>query len=71
MKELCDRDLFIILDSVARMWILMGEKIMNLEAKNTLQTAISDAGYWRWWNQIEDNCQIEFGGVLLLEIILL
>lgn len=45
----------------------MGEKNMNLEAKNTLQTAISDVGYWRWWNQIEDNCQIEFGGVLLLD----
>jgi len=31
-----------------------------------LATAISDVGYWRWWVVENDTCQLEFGGVQLL-----
>jgi hypothetical protein len=39
---------------------------MNKETLDILSTAISDVGYWRWWIVEDDICQIEFGGVQLL-----
>ena len=34
---------------------------MNKETKEILQRAISDVGYWKWWNQEEEKIQIKFG----------
>ena len=40
---------------------------MNKETKEILQRAISDVGYWKWWNQEEEKIQIKFGAVLLFD----
>jgi hypothetical protein len=39
---------------------------MKKETFDIITTAISDVGYWRWWIVEDDLCQIEFGGVQLL-----
>jgi hypothetical protein len=39
---------------------------MKRETLNIIANAISDVGYWRWWITKNDTCQIEFGGVRLL-----
>lgn len=36
---------------------------MNKETKEILQRAISDVGYWKWWNQEEEKIQIKFGAM--------
>ena len=38
------------------------------ESYDILQNAISDCGYWRWWNgNLPASFQIEFGGVQLYQ----
>jgi hypothetical protein len=39
---------------------------MNSIIFKTLEEAISDVGYWRWWITDDDLIQLEFGGVQLL-----
>ena len=40
---------------------------MTDETKSILSTAISDVGYWQWWDQVENDFMVEFGGVLLYD----
>ena len=39
---------------------------MKKDTLDILAASISDVGYWRWWIIKDDICQIEFGGVQLL-----
>ena len=39
---------------------------MKKDTLDILAASISDVGYWRWWIIEDDICQIEFGGVQLL-----
>lgn len=41
---------------------------MKKETMDILSTAISDVGYWRWWDTTSDIAQIEFGGVELFDV---
>lgn len=41
---------------------------MEKSVKDVLATAISDIGYWRWWDTARDIVQLEFGGVELFDI---
>ena len=40
---------------------------MKKETFQSLESAISDVGYWRWWITDDDVCQLEFGGVQMLD----
>ncbi len=40
---------------------------MNKESKEILSKAISDVGYWQWWDEVEGDCMVEFGGVLMYD----
>lgn len=40
---------------------------MTKEIQQILCRAISDCGYWMWWDCAEDCAQVEFGGVLLYD----
>jgi hypothetical protein len=40
---------------------------MNDESKEILSKAISDVGYWQWWDEVEGDVMVEFGGVLLYD----
>ena len=40
---------------------------MTKEVKEILCKAISDCGYWMWWDLSEGCAQAEFGGVLLYD----
>ena len=41
---------------------------MEKSVKDVLATAISDIGYWRWWDTARDIVQLEFGGVELFDV---
>ncbi len=38
---------------------------MNKESKIIISKAISDVGYWQWWDEVENDYMVEFGGVLM------
>ncbi|MBR4240937.1 MAG: hypothetical protein IKR97_01820, partial [Eubacterium sp.] len=40
---------------------------MNKESKEILVKAISDVGFWQWWDQVEGDYMVEFGGVLMYD----
>ena len=40
---------------------------MTKESKEILTKAISDCGYWQWWDEVEDDYMVEFGGVLMYD----
>jgi hypothetical protein len=40
---------------------------MTKEIQQTLCKAISDCGYWMWWDYADGRAQLEFGGVLLYD----
>ncbi len=40
---------------------------MNKESKDILCKAISDVGYWQWWDEAEGDYMVEFGGVLMYD----
>lgn len=40
---------------------------MTEETKDILSTAISDVGYWQWWDEVDNDYMVEFGGVLLYD----
>ena len=40
---------------------------MTEETKSILSNAISDVGYWQWWDQVDNDFMVEFGGVLLYD----
>jgi len=42
-------------------------EIIDTEAKDVLSTAVSDVGYWQWWDEAEGDFMVEFGGVLLYD----
>ncbi len=41
--------------------------ITDKETKEILSTAVSDVGYWQWWDEAEGDFMVEFGGVLLYD----
>lgn len=40
---------------------------MTKETKDILNKAITDVGYWQWWDEQEGDYMVEFGGVLLYD----
>ena len=42
-------------------------EITDKETKEILSTAVSDVGYWQWWDEAEGDFMVEFGGVLLYD----
>ena len=40
---------------------------MNKESKEILVKAISDVGFWQWWDQVEGDYMVEFCGVLMYD----
>lgn len=38
---------------------------MNKESKKILSKAISNVGYWQWWDEVDNDYMVEFSGVLL------
>ncbi len=40
---------------------------MNKESKVILSKAVSDCGFWQWWDKVEGDYMVEFGGVLLYD----
>ena len=40
---------------------------MKQKTKDTLCKAITEVGYWQWWDEVEGDYMVEFGGVLLYD----
>ena len=40
---------------------------MKQSVNDILSTAISDVGYWQWWDEVDGDYMVEFGGVELFD----
>ena len=38
---------------------------MTKETKEILKKSITDVGYWQWWDEVEGDYMVEFGGTML------
>lgn len=43
------------------------EEIKSKDVKELLAQAVSDVGFWQWWDEVEGDYMVEFGGVLLYD----
>ena len=43
------------------------EEIKSKEVKEILAQAVSDVGFWQWWDEVDGDYMVEFGGVLLYD----